>query len=250
MVDFPRGEGTTAARVGEAAAAVRRAPAEIDVVPVPGVLAGRWGTCSTTCAPSSAGAGPVKVILETARLTGTGRSWPRRCRAAGAAFVKTSTGFGVGGATPEDVALLRAVVGTGSGVKASGGMRTAADALRCSAPGRAGSARASNVVGILIVATPRPVKTRMDCRRFVILVADSAGCGALPDAREYGDEGSDTIGNTSRAVGGLALPVLGRMGLGHLTASWACRRIPSPAAFHGRMAERSTARTRSPVTGR
>ncbi len=54
--------------------------------------------------------------------------------------------------------------------------------------------------------------------RFIILVADSAGCGALPDASEYGDVGADTLGNTSRAVGGLHLPVMGRLGLGHLTA--------------------------------
>jgi phosphopentomutase len=79
----------------------------------------------------------------------------------------------------------------------------------------------------------------MDHRRFLILVADSAGCGALPDAREYGDEGSDTIGNTSRAVGGLALPTLGRMGLGHLTAIAGVPPDPRPAAFHGKMAERS-----------
>ena len=79
----------------------------------------------------------------------------------------------------------------------------------------------------------------MDRRRFVILVADSAGCGALPDARDYGDEGSDTIGNTSRAVGGLALPVLGRMGLGRLTGILGVPPDPAPVAFHGRMAERS-----------
>jgi phosphopentomutase len=79
----------------------------------------------------------------------------------------------------------------------------------------------------------------MDRRRFVILVADSAGCGALPDAAAYGDVGSDTIGNTSRAVGGLSLPVLGRMGLGHLTAVAGVPPDPAPAAFHGRMAERS-----------
>ena len=76
-------------------------------------------------------------------------------------------------------------------------------------------------------------------RRFVILVADSAGCGALPDAREYGDEGSDTIGNTSRAVGGLSVPVMGRMGLGHLTAVAGVPPEPFPNGFHGRMAERS-----------
>jgi phosphopentomutase len=79
----------------------------------------------------------------------------------------------------------------------------------------------------------------MDRRRFVILVADSAGCGALPDARAYGDEGSDTIGNTSRAVGGLSLPVLGRMGLGHLTKVAGVPPDPFPVGFHGRMAERS-----------
>jgi phosphopentomutase len=79
----------------------------------------------------------------------------------------------------------------------------------------------------------------MDRRRFLILVADSAGCGAMPDAAAYGDEGADTIGNTSRAVGGLSLPVLGHMGLGHVTAVAGVPPDPAPAAFHGRMAERS-----------
>ena len=79
----------------------------------------------------------------------------------------------------------------------------------------------------------------MDRRRFLILVADSAGCGALPDAREYGDEGSDTIGNTSRAVGGLHLPVMGRMGLGNLTAIAGVPPEAAPTAFHGKMAARS-----------
>jgi phosphopentomutase len=79
----------------------------------------------------------------------------------------------------------------------------------------------------------------MDRRRFVILVADSAGCGAMPDAREYGDEGSDTIGNTSRAVGGLALPNLGRMGLGNLTAIAGVAPDPAPRAWFGKMQERS-----------
>jgi phosphopentomutase len=87
----------------------------------------------------------------------------------------------------------------------------------------------------------------MDRRRFVIVVADSAGCGALPDAREYGDEGSDTIGNTSRAVGGLSLPVLGRLGLGHLTAVAGVPPDPAPRGFHGRMAERS--RGKDTITG-
>jgi len=79
----------------------------------------------------------------------------------------------------------------------------------------------------------------VDARRFLILVADSAGCGALPDADRYGDLGSDTIGNTSRAVGGLSLPVMGRMGLGGLTAIAGVPPDPAPTAFAGKMAERS-----------
>jgi len=79
----------------------------------------------------------------------------------------------------------------------------------------------------------------MDRRRFVIVVADSAGCGAMPDAAAWGDEGADTIGNVSRAVGGLALPHLGRLGLGHLTAVRGVPPDPAPLGFHGKMAERS-----------
>ncbi len=84
-------------------------------------------------------------------------------------------------------------------------------------------------------------------RRFVVLVADGAGCGAMPDAREYGDEGSDTIGNTSRAAGGLSLPNLGKLGLGHLTRVEGVPPDPHPRGFHARMAERS--RGKDSVTG-
>jgi deoxyribose-phosphate aldolase len=72
----------------------------------------------------------VKVILETAALTDQAKILA--CEAAveaGADFVKTSTGFGPGGATPEDVALLRTTVGDGLGVKAAGGIRTRHDAV-------------------------------------------------------------------------------------------------------------------------
>jgi phosphopentomutase len=84
-------------------------------------------------------------------------------------------------------------------------------------------------------------------RRFVILVADSAGCGAMPDAREYGDEGADTIGNTSRAVGGLALPNLGRLGLGLLTDVAGVPPDPAPRGSFGKMQERS--RGKDTITG-
>ena len=75
--------------------------------------------------------------------------------------------------------------------------------------------------------------------RFVILVADSVGAGAMPDAAEYGDAGTDTLGNVSRAVGGLSLPTLGRMGLGNVVPILGVPPAPCPAASWGRMAERS-----------
>ena len=72
----------------------------------------------------------VKVILETAALTDQAKILACEAAvAAGADYVKTSTGFGPGGATPEDVALLRTTVGDALGVKASGGIRTRQDAL-------------------------------------------------------------------------------------------------------------------------
>jgi phosphopentomutase len=76
-------------------------------------------------------------------------------------------------------------------------------------------------------------------RRVLLLVADSAGCGALPDAAAWGDAGSDTLGNVSRAVGGLSLPTLGALGLGHLTAIQGVPPTADPRGFHGKLAERS-----------
>ena len=79
----------------------------------------------------AAGATPVKVILETSNLStdekiiGSALS-----KAAGAAFVKTSTGFAGGGATVEDIQLMRRIVGADVGVKASGGVRTYEDARK------------------------------------------------------------------------------------------------------------------------
>jgi deoxyribose-phosphate aldolase len=71
-----------------------------------------------------------------------------RAAAAGAAFLKTSTGFGPGGATVEHVALLRRVAGSSLGVKASGGIRTAAEAL---AMVRAGASRLGCSASVAIV---------------------------------------------------------------------------------------------------
>ena len=91
----------------------------------------------------------VKVILETSLLTDAQKI--AACviaQEAGADFVKTSTGFGGGGATEEDIALMRRVVGPLMGVKASGGVRTAEDALRMVA---AGANRIGTSAGIKIV---------------------------------------------------------------------------------------------------
>jgi len=133
VVDFPAGSGTTAGRVAEALGAVACGAAEIDVViPLSPLLARDYRHVVEDLAELVGRSGvPVKVILETCRLTREQKAIAcALASAAGAAFVKTSTGFAEGGATVEDVALMRAVVGDHMGVKASGGIRTAADALR------------------------------------------------------------------------------------------------------------------------
>ena len=96
-----------------------------------------------------AGDAIVKVIIETALLDD--KEKVQACllaKAAGADFVKTSTGFAAGGATPEDVALMRRTVGSEMGVKAAGGIRTYADVVRMLA---AGATRIGASAGIKIM---------------------------------------------------------------------------------------------------
>jgi phosphopentomutase len=76
-------------------------------------------------------------------------------------------------------------------------------------------------------------------RRVILIVLDSVGVGALPDAAEYGDEGSNTLGNIARAVGGLHLPHLETLGLGHTTAVQGVPPAAQPRGAYGRMAEAS-----------
>lgn len=134
VVGFPLGAATTGAKVFETREAIRAGAAEIDMVINIGALKGRdYGLveCDIRAVVDAARPRPVKVILETGGLTrdekviGCALS-----KAAGAAFVKTSTGFGQGGATVEDIALMRQVVGDDVGVKASGGVRTTQDAQK------------------------------------------------------------------------------------------------------------------------
>lgn len=75
--------------------------------------------------------------------------------------------------------------------------------------------------------------------RFFIIVLDGVGAGGAPDAADYGDEGSDTLGNLARAEGGLSLPVMGSMGLGNIIPIEGVSPSPDPAASFGLMRERS-----------
>ena len=75
--------------------------------------------------------------------------------------------------------------------------------------------------------------------RVLLLVCDSWGVGDAPDAAAYGDEGSDTLGNTSRAVGGLDAPNLEALGLGYLTDIEGVAARAAPGTAHGRATERS-----------
>ncbi len=127
VVGFPLGSTLPDVKAFEARAAVERGASEIDAVIALGPLLDREDDAvldELRLIVDAAGRAPVKVILESACLDA--ERLERACDlavAAGAAFVKTSTGFGPGGATVEAVARMRARVGPHFGVKASGGIR-------------------------------------------------------------------------------------------------------------------------------
>jgi phosphopentomutase len=75
--------------------------------------------------------------------------------------------------------------------------------------------------------------------RACVIVLDAVGAGELPDAGDFGDEGSDTLGNVARAVGGLDLPNLEALGLGNVEPLEGCPPQPGAPAVAGRLAERS-----------
>jgi phosphopentomutase len=75
--------------------------------------------------------------------------------------------------------------------------------------------------------------------RVCVIVLDAVGAGELPDAAQYGDEGSDTLGNVARAVGGLDLPSLEALGLGNVEPLEGCPPQPGAPAVAGRLFERS-----------
>jgi deoxyribose-phosphate aldolase len=154
VVGFPLGATPTDVKSFEARGAVLDGADEVDmVINIASARAGDKGALTddiTAVAETvHAGGAILKVIIETALLTDEQKVLA--CQAAveaGADFVKTSTGFNGGGATAEDVALMRRTVGPGLGVKASGGVRSLADAQAMIA---AGATRIGASSGIAIV---------------------------------------------------------------------------------------------------
>ena len=133
VVGFPHGCDRPEVKASAAARAIADGAAEIDMVQNFGALKSGHAVAvaADIAAVVRAASGvPVKVILETAALTDDEKRLACRLACeAGAAFVKTSTGFHPsGGATVADVRLMRAIVGPHIGVKASGGIRNLADA--------------------------------------------------------------------------------------------------------------------------
>ena len=139
VVGFPLGAMDPGAKAYEARQAVRQGADEIDMVINIGALKSKdYETVFEDICRVVKAAAParVKVIIEAALLSEEQKIIAcSLSKLAGAAFVKTSTGFAKGGATVEDVALMRRVVGSELGVKASGGVRSAEDAERMRAAG-------------------------------------------------------------------------------------------------------------------
>ena len=132
VIGFPHGANRTPVKAAETEQAVRDGAEEIDMVLAIGRLKSEQYALveeDIRAVVRAAGGRTVKVILETALLTDEEKVIACvLAQNAGADFVKTSTGFASGGASPADVALMRRVVGESMGVKASGGIRSAEDA--------------------------------------------------------------------------------------------------------------------------
>ncbi len=156
VVGFPHGCDVTMVKAEATARAVAEGAREIDMVMAIGALRGgdaRAVAADIAAVVAAAGGAPVKVILEAAALDdGQKRLACRLSREAGAAFVKTSTGFHpAGGATVHDVALMRGEVGEALGVKASGGIRSLADveAMLAAGANRIGTSASAAILGAL-----------------------------------------------------------------------------------------------------
>ncbi|MDD5503310.1 MAG: deoxyribose-phosphate aldolase [Candidatus Thermoplasmatota archaeon] len=152
VVGFPLGANASSVKAYEAKTAVEQGADEVDMVINVGSLKdGDYEAVEKDikAVVAASGKSHVKVIFETCLLTDAEKL--KACELslkAGAHFVKTSTGFGSGGATIEDVALMRKAVGNGAGVKASGGIRDYKTAM---AMIEAGASRIGTSSGVKIV---------------------------------------------------------------------------------------------------
>lgn len=138
VAGFPLGAAATRVKAFEAAQAAWDGAHEVDmVIDIGRLREGDLRAVERNIGAVVQAAGvPVKVILECCYLSPEQiRAGCLAAAAAGAAFVKTSTGFGPGGATVDDLRLMREVVGPNLGIKAAGGIRTLADARRFVAAG-------------------------------------------------------------------------------------------------------------------
>ena len=160
VVGFPLGATTTETKVFETLQAIASGAAEIDmVINVCALKSGHIKGVEQdiqALVAACEGQAILKVIIETCLLTDEEKvlacQIAKRC---GADFVKTSTGFSTGGATVEDIALMRETVGPDMGVKASGGIR---DYARAKAMVEAGATRIGASAGIAIVEAEQAEK--------------------------------------------------------------------------------------------
>jgi deoxyribose-phosphate aldolase len=165
VIGFPLGASTTRTKVAEAKEVVENGAGEVDMVINIGALksgdidAVRNDIESVVIAVKDRAL--VKVIIETCLLTDEEKV--KACqiaKMAGADCVKTSTGFSTGGATVEDVKLMRQVVGSEMGVKASGGVRSFAAAMEMI---KAGANRLGTSSGVAIVKGARESASEATC---------------------------------------------------------------------------------------
>lgn len=154
VVGFPLGATPAAVKAYETQQAIRDGATEIDMVINVGALKSQdyktlFEDIGTVVRTAHAGNAIVKVIIEAALLNDEEKVIAcQLSKAAGADFVKTSTGFGPGGATVADVLLMRRVVGANIGVKAAGGVRSYSDAQEMIA---AGATRIGASAGVSIL---------------------------------------------------------------------------------------------------
>lgn len=153
VIGFPLGANSSATKAFETRDAIENGAQEVDmVVNIGKIKSKQWVDVSRdieAVVQAAKGKALTKVILETCLLSDAEKTKVSEiCKQAGADFVKTSTGFSTGGATVEDIALMRKVVGPDMGVKASGGVR---DAKTAKAMIEAGATRLGTSSGIAII---------------------------------------------------------------------------------------------------